>query len=654
MKEGEAMSMDINLFTSTLRIGGIATGFDTDKMVSDLMRVERIPLDRLYQSRQLAEWKRDEYRDIINHLRSVKDEYFNVLKPSNYMLSQSTYKKMSATGSSDSIVTATAGVSAVAGSYEVTVEALAKAARAESAGKVTAPLRNTVDITSDDIINAGNKNITVILDGVTKEITMGSYDTGSTIENVAGDLQTKIDAAFGAGKVSVNVVDGEICKELTFDTKSGASTLTVTNGFSNDGLRYLHIDSGSSNRLYINRTLEALSTKFAQQLIFDDNGNLEFSINGKEFTFSKATTLTNMMNTINSDNDAKVTIIYDEAIDKFRITAKQTGAGETIKISQKGGNFFDSASGISVASPISENGIGQDAQVTINGQIITRSSNNFTVNGISYTLHKVSTEPQKIAIKPDVDGIYDSINSFVDRYNELIDKINGKLSEEYNRDYQPLTRQQKEAMSEKDIEKWEERAKTGLIRNDSILEKIVFSMRRGLFDKINGVDISLTNIGITTGSYYEKGKLKIDETKLKEAIMNNPDAVMNLFSKKSETHPSYSRTLNTEQRTVRYEESGLAQRIFDIIEDNITTIRDLNGKKGILLEKAGIEGDTSEFTNLIFNEIKMYDSKINSLYDKLVEKENGYFQKFAVMERIIGQMNAQSNWLTAQFSQFDR
>ena len=54
MKEGEAMSMDINLFTSTLRIG-IATGFDTDKMVSDLMRVERIPLDRLYQSRQLAE-----------------------------------------------------------------------------------------------------------------------------------------------------------------------------------------------------------------------------------------------------------------------------------------------------------------------------------------------------------------------------------------------------------------------------------------------------------------------------------------------------------------------------------------------------------------------------------------------------------------------
>ena len=146
--------------------------------------------------------------------------------------------------------------------------------------------------------------------------------------------------------------------------------------------------------------------------------------------------------------------------------------------------------------------------MTINGQIITRSSNNFTVNGISYTLHKVSTEPQKIAIKPDVDGIYDSINSFVDRYNELIDKINGKLSEEYNRDYQPLTRQQKEAMSEKDIEKWEERAKTGLIRNDSILEKIVFSMRRGLFDKINGVDISLTNIGITTGSYYEKEEVE--------------------------------------------------------------------------------------------------------------------------------------------------
>ncbi|HOJ12392.1 MAG TPA: flagellar filament capping protein FliD, partial [Clostridiales bacterium] len=478
----------------------------------------------------------------------------------------------------------------------------------------------------------------------------------STIANVAEDLQNKIDAAFGVGKVIVEGVikeiDGESFAELAFDTIGGASRITLTNGDTNDGLSHLKIDSGSSNRLNTNQTLETLSSRFAQQLTFDDNGNLRFFINDKEFTFSKTTTLLNMINTIDSDKGSNVSIIYDEALDKFRITAKQTGAGETIKISQGGGNFFDGVSGISAASPVTKSG--KDAQVIIDGHIITRNSNNFTVNGINYTLHKVSTETQKITVKPDVDGIYNSINSFVDKYNELIDKINGKLAEKYDRNYQPLTQQQKDAMGEKDVEKWEERAKTGLIQNDSLLENIVFNMRRALFDKISGVDINLTSIGITTGLYHEKGKLKIDESKLKEAIINNPDAVMDLFNKKSETHTSYNRTLNTQQRTVRYEESGLAQRIFDIIEDNITAIRDSNGKKGILLEKAGIEEDASEFSNIIFNEIEMYNLKIDTLYDKLIEKENRYFQKFAVMERIIGQMNTQSNWLMAQLSQYNQ
>lgn len=648
MKEGDTMDMGVNLFTSRLRVGGIATGIDTDSIVSDLMKAERIPLDRLYQKKQLAEWRRDEYRDIINLLRGVKDEYFNVLKPENYMLSQSTYMKMNAKSSDESIVTVKAGANAVTGSYGIIVKELAEAAEAKSVNTVTAPLKSTAAITSSDIVNASGKNITVILDGVAKQIIMGSYDENTTITDVATDLQNKINTAFGSSKVTVNVTDDR----LIFDTAGGASKITLTSDTSDDGLQHLKIDSGSSNRLNINQTLESLSSKFAETLTFAENGNLEFSINGKDFTFSKTTSLKSMLSTINSDSDASVTIIYDEAIDKFRITAKQTGAGETIKISQTGGNFFDGASGISTVSLITKSG--KDAQVIIDGETITRNSNDFTVNGINYTLHKVSDAPKKITVSTNVDSIYDSIKSFVDKYNEVIGKINEKLSEKYDREFQPLTQQQKDTMSEKDIEKWEEKAKTGLIRNDSILEKIVFDMRRALFDKVEGVDINITNIGITTGLYYEKGKLKIDESKLKEAIMNNPDEVMNIFSKKSETYPSYRRTLNAEQRAVRYKESGLAQRIFDIIEDNISTMKNSNNKKGILLEKAGIEGDASEFSNLMFKEIKMYDLEISTLYDKLIAKENNYFQRFAVMERIIGQMNAQSNWLTAQLSQFNR
>ena len=140
-------------------------------------------------------------------------------------------------------------------------------------------------------------------------------------------------------------------------------------------------------------------------------------------------------------------------------------------------------------------------------------------------------------------------------------------------------------MSEKDIELWEEKAKTGLLRNDSILEKMVLEMRKALYDSIEGVGIHLTSIGITTGSYEQKGKLVVNENELKKAIKNNPEGIMELFNKRSEKYPSYSRSLTTEEKEIRYKESGIAQRIYDIIEDNISTFRDKDGNKGFLLEK---------------------------------------------------------------------
>ena len=84
---------NVNPYSSTLRITGLATGLDTDQIVSDLMKVERIPYDRLYQSKQLAEWKRDTYREITSLLAGFKSEFFDYLRPATNMLSQATYKQ---------------------------------------------------------------------------------------------------------------------------------------------------------------------------------------------------------------------------------------------------------------------------------------------------------------------------------------------------------------------------------------------------------------------------------------------------------------------------------------------------------------------------------------------------------------------------------
>jgi flagellar hook-associated protein 2 len=652
MKEGEGMIDGISgMINSRLRLTGISSGLDTDSIVEQLMRVERMKVDRVIQDRQLLEWKRDDYRSITNLLRGFKDQFFNVLKPANYMFSPNNYKKYNVTSTDSNVVTAMGTSTAVAGSHTVTVKNLATADEALSVGTVTSALQSKEIITTgadSDVVNAGGKKISITLDGVTREITMGDYMESTTVEDLVSDLQEKINIAFGEGKVSVTWSGDKI----TFDTTGGTSRITLTGGSTDDGLSYLHFDSGASNRINVSEKLESLASKFSDGLTFDDNGNLAFSINSKSFTFSKTTTLSDMMSTINSDSDAKVNIMYDESTDKFKITAKQLGAGDNIKIAQGGGSFFDGASMISTGSSVTNQG--KDAVVIIDGETLTRSSNIVTVNGVTYTLLKESVVSQTISFRQDVEGIYDNIKGFIENYNEIIENINKKLTEKYDRKYPPLTDEQKEAMNDKDIEKWEEKAKTGLLRSDRLLENIVTNIRRALYDGIKGVNTTLAGIGISSTSYHDKGKLTIDEAKLKAAIQDDPDGVMNLFCRQSTSHPGYARTLSPDERKARYEEQGLAYRIYDIIEDNISTFRDSYGNKGFLLEKAGIEGDMTEFGSAISDQIKQKDTLMETLLEKLYRKEEMYYAKFTAMEKVLEQMNSQSAWLYQQFQSGQR
>src|SRR5690606_39000526 len=158
---------------------------------------------------------------------------------------------------------------------------------------------------------------------------------------------------------------------------------------------------------------------------------------------------------------------------------------------------------------------------------IESSTNTFVKDGIIFNLYDttIDSDIATIRITEDIDATVDKIKNFVDKYNELIDELNNKLTEKSYRDFPPLTDDQKSEMSEKDIELWEEKAKSGLLRNDSIIQGIVYSMRNALIDNVAGVDIRLSDIGITTGKWYEHGKLYLDEAKLRQAISEAPDKV---------------------------------------------------------------------------------------------------------------------------------
>ncbi|NLY43707.1 MAG: flagellar filament capping protein FliD [Clostridiaceae bacterium] len=655
-----------NMYNTSLRFTGLATGIDTDQVVQSMMLLEKARINSIIQQKQLAEWKQSAYREFINLLRAIKSEYMDILKPSTNMLSQSSYKKFkvsvinSVNGTASTLVSASGTANAMAGTYKIKVLQRATAGYVKSSEAVTklesGVLEEYDEETANSIIGGTFK---ISLDGQMKKFTIGNFTSGdyegSGWEALANHLKELINDAeygFGSGSVDVKLENGK----LVFTTKGNIGNISIHSGGENDVIDKLKFTDGASTGFRLSDTLEQAAAKMRTPWDLN-SGKLKFKINGQSFEFSKDTTLSSMMNTINANEKANVIMRYDETTDRFIITSKTTGSSSTVEIEDVDELNFLEAIGLFIKDENGENKInyteGQDAQVIIDGQKLTRSSNTFTVNGVTYTLLRDPTEDEKniqqeINLDIDVDAIYDNIKGFIDKYNELIDKINNAISERRNRNYLPLTDEQKEVMNEKDIEKWEAEAKKGLLYNDSLLQNIVTNMRRALFDPIEGLNINLSSIGITTGYYTEKGKLNIDETKLKEAIRNTPDLVMDLFSKKSVSQPSYTRTLTQEERSVRYKEQGLIQRLYDIIEDNISTFTDNNGKKGLLLEKAGIEGDRSYINNALYKEIQDYNKKIDSMWEVYYRKEDALYKKFAALEKAMSQLNSQTTSLLAQ------
>ncbi len=530
---------------SILRIGGISSGFDTDSIVRDLMRIERVKVDKAMQTRQIAQWQKEQYRGIINNVRSFRDKYFDILKPQNYLLSSAGLKKMQASSSDGTIVSVVAGANASAGSSTFQVVQSATAAEAASSA-----------------------------------ITAGS-------------------------------AEGE--------------------------------------RLSLSDTLETISAKLQNgPFEFDENGRFTVTINNKEIVINKKDTLRTVLNKI-TNSSADVQASYNSFSDTFKITAKSTGEG--VITTDDGGNFF-SALGLEPGVEGEIGTAGRDAIFKIDGFQGTRSSNSFSVEGITYSINKNIDEADNsplvnISASVDAEGIFNTIESFINDYNSLIDGISSKLSEEVFRDFQPLTDEQKESMSEKEIEIWEGKAKSGLLRRDPVLDNMLGNIRKALYDMVG--EYHLTEIGIQTSrNYLDNGKLSLvgDGSVLRAAIAENPDKVADIFTRSSSI--SYSATLSGERRAQRYSESGLAHRISDIINDNIRTLRDSSGRKGILLERAGIEGDISEFNNYYDKTILNINKQIDRLNEMLHRREDQYFRQFAAMEKALQQLYSQGDFLMMQ------
>ncbi len=528
-----------------MRIGGIVSGLDTEQIVRDLMRIERMKTDRLFQQRQTMTWQKEQFRDIINGVRRFRDDYFNIARPETNLMSLATLKKMTATCDNDA-VSVTASSQALSG--ESTFQVMQSAAAAKAVASA------------------------------------------------------------------------------------------VTSG------------SGEGARLSLSDTMQAVSDKLGAgtPLQFNEEGRFTVTINETEIVIAKTDTLSSVINKINTSS-ANLQAHYSTFSDTFTLTAKNTGAGYIT--TDDGGNFF-SALGLAV----DEGNIGtagRDAEFEINGHAGTRAENIFTIDGITYSINgsiNEATEIMTVTTAVDPDAIFGVIEKFVEDYNSLLDMVNGRLKEEKFKDFLPLTDEQKDAMKDRDIELWEEKAQSGLLKGDPALETMLRDMRVAIYEMVG--DFHLSEIGIeTSNNYRDQGKLTLKDggNTLRQAITANPDKVADLFARRSDI--AYSPNLTSAQREQRYSESGIAQRLSDILNDNIRTTRDNQGRKGTLLEKAGIQGDITEFNNLIDRQISDLNKRMDRMNEILDRKESQYYRQFSAMEKSLQQLYSQGDWLMTQLDQ---
>ncbi|MFF2092618.1 flagellar filament capping protein FliD [Paenibacillus sp. NPDC058174] len=417
--------------------------------------------------------------------------------------------------------------------------------------------------------------------------------------------------------ISSKIVDFRNNKLSSFNLSNTIAAKTTEVSGDTNALKVNSTTSSASGTLSVNVTDVATNARTIYQVGNGNLGAVSFTINGEQITLDAAASKgSDLAAAINANSKTKATAVFNEQTGQISISATETGGGAVTAPTSK--LIITNTAGLTATSSVP----GKQASITINGMTYTQDSNRFLVNGIDFTVKAQSASDTTIAVVQDTSKIIDTIKSFVKEYNDLIGLINGELSEDKNRKFLPLTSDERAALSDKEAEQWEDKARSGTLRNDSTLSKYVSDLRTIATTLINGISTGGTDrlqIGITTGSYGEKGKLVLDEDKLRKALESKPQEVTNLFADGS---------------------NGVFKNMMDA---SLTALTSLSKIAGTSLTSS----DSKSFleSSILGDQLRgMRDKEFNVLA-RLNKLETQYYKQFSAMEKAINKFNSQSSSL---------
>ena len=686
-----------------MRVGGLASGMDIDALVEKLMKAERMPLDKTFQKKQTYEWQRDAYRGVNTKLKTFDNFLFDKMILSGKMNQKSATSSNSDLVSVTAKGNASGNIS-IGGVSQLATNAQAVGSQTGATGKTKlSELGITEDSIALRAIGAdGNlaEEATVIkleagetVDDLMKKINESGAGVTAVFESGKLSLSAKNmgKAADGAGEI-INESNNDVFSKLGF----GSDNVLANNGqnakFEVNGIqteRSSNTFTISGYELTLKQTFNAgnvaqkqladVNEKLAKandrvtafeadvvtanaardsaQLAYDDGRTTAFADNEslekfyddadknvlKALTDEDITALGNLAGKTREDLTAAIEGMTDgptktklAAMDVADVEKLATHSSELqglkdLAEKEQAFNVADTA-----ATAVQANLTAAQADVVALTSQKAEAEDFAAKNPATGT----TVAPVTMKASSDTKAAVEQITEFVDKYNEMIEDFGGQLKETKYRDYKPLTKEQREDMSENEQKLWDEKAKSGMLRNDQTIREGMSKMRMAFMAPVAGLGDdtlnSLAKIGITTsGKLSDNGKLEIDKDKLEAALAKDPDQVHRLFAAKGEV----KETTDASGNRVTEDTRGIAWRLRDAMKGMTNQIEKKAGKDGAVNNTFGLG-----------KKIVESDDRITKLQAKMKDIEARYWKQFTAMEKAIQKANEQSG-MFAQFGQ---
>lgn len=508
-------------------------------------------------------------------------------------------------------------------------------------------------------VEIGGKNVSVAFNGVSSTYYDSKGQTGN--EAILAEYKELKTAAY---RKSYNLADNEIVSDEQLEKfnysneqaakdKNAASIKEALKGvagytFNFDGTYVTAADSNGNSVDFSMTSVEggtlgltkaSASNKISSGSTLSDlgfkpeaDGTYKLNINGTEISLDKKSTISSMMSAVNK-SAAGVTMTYSSLTNSFTLESKEFGGAGKVEVG-------DTSLGRSLGL-VDDNGTvgaseGQNAIFEINGQEVYLNDNTYTLDGNTFTFNDNMTigETYTVNIAKDSTTVKDALKKFVESYNKLIDDVYGYIGKSPAKDddgntYEPLTNAEKDEMSEDEITKWEEKAKQGVLYNDSTVSTVMSQMRSALYTSVtldDGSKFGIYNLGIKTSSEWsEHGKLQIDENAFDKAFENNEDAIIKLFTDS---------------------DTGMMKKLNSVIDGAVKSSGAAN-TRGTLVRKAGKADSSVTTDSTIYKEMVKMQDRLKELQDRYDTKEEYWWKVFTNMETAMADLNSQTSYISS-------